>query len=94
VWYWGDIDVEGFGILARLRTLFPQTRSLLMDGETVERWRSLAVPGTGRRAEAPPNLTLEEQMAFGICLRENLRIEQERLPPAAVQAALQETVAS
>ncbi len=39
LWYWGDIDIEGLTILSRLRSLFPQTRSLLMDGETLSRWR-------------------------------------------------------
>ena len=47
LWYWGDLDVEGFEILSRLRIRFPQTRSFLMDASTVHRWKdSLAVPGS------------------------------------------------
>jgi hypothetical protein len=33
--YWGDIDTHGFAILERLRSRFPQTKSLLMDRETL-----------------------------------------------------------
>lgn len=88
LWYWGDIDVEGFAILARLRNLFPQTRSLMMDDETLAGWRGLAVPGTGRRSDMPQGLTAPEQAAFASCLAENLRIEQERLPQAFVQSVL------
>src|SRR5439155_7425037 len=56
--YWGDIDVEGFVILSRLRNVLPQTRSLLMDGETFARWRDrLAGHGTGCGATVPPGLT-------------------------------------
>ncbi|QGQ25767.1 hypothetical protein F1728_25200 [Gimesia benthica] len=31
--YWGDLDVEGFQILSRLRNLFPHVRSVMMDQE-------------------------------------------------------------
>ena len=49
IWYWGDLDVEGFEILSRLRIRFPQTRSFLMDDSTLLRWKdSLAVNGTNR----------------------------------------------
>jgi hypothetical protein len=40
--YWGDIDTHGFAILDRLRAWLPQTRSVLMDRETLlahrDRW--------------------------------------------------------
>ena len=42
VLYWGDIDTHGFAILDRLRAWLPQTRSVLMDRETLlahrDRW--------------------------------------------------------
>ena len=34
LYYWGDIDVDGFRILANLRRLFPGTISFLMDSTT------------------------------------------------------------
>jgi hypothetical protein len=78
--YWGDLDVEGFEILSALRAEFPHVVSLLMDVATITRYRSLAVPGTGRQPSLPPHLTTTELLAFDLCRQENLRIEQERLP--------------
>ncbi|MDA1229525.1 MAG: DUF2220 family protein, partial [Planctomycetota bacterium] len=85
LWYWGDMDVEGFEILSRLRIRFPQIRSFLMDPVTLDRWKSdLAVPGTGRQPAPPPQLTETETMAFNTCAAENLRVEQERIPQEVV----------
>ncbi|MDA3955342.1 DUF3322 domain-containing protein [Oceanispirochaeta sp.] len=35
LFYWGDLDSHGFAILAQFRKLFPHTRSILMDRETL-----------------------------------------------------------
>lgn len=78
--YWGDLDVEGFLILSALRAAFPHTRSLLMDGAAIHRYRSIAGAGTGNRFSLPAHLTADEALAFDICLQDNLRIEQERIP--------------
>jgi len=78
--YWGDLDVEGFQILSALRAAFPHTRSLLMDVATINRYRSIAGAGTGSIFSVPAHLTADELLAFEICLQENLRIEQERIP--------------
>lgn len=80
LWYWGDLDVEGFEILASLRRIFPQVRSVAMDQATFMAYRSLAVAGVGRSPSAPRELTDSERIAFELCRDANLRIEQERLP--------------
>lgn len=80
VTYWGDLDIEGFEILSSLRAEFPHVQSLLMDEATLTRHQSLAVPGTGRQLTQPPHLTPEERLAFDRCLKENIRVEQERIP--------------
>ena len=87
--YWGDLDVEGLEILSRLRALFPNVASILMDEAALCRWRHLAVPGTGRNPETPPHLTLGEAAAFKTCAAENLRLEQERIPQLDVREAFQ-----
>lgn len=87
VTYWGDIDVQGLEILARLRGLFPQTQSILMNEPSLCRWRHLAGRGTGHAPSAPPNLTPGELAAFQLCVAENMRLEQERIPQAEVVAA-------
>jgi hypothetical protein len=85
VWYWGDIDVDGFEILSRLRRFLPHTRSLLMDVETIQKCRTqIGSVGNGRAGEPPPQLTQAELRACRLCFQENLRIEQERIPQALV----------
>ncbi|MCA9054479.1 MAG: hypothetical protein KDA75_11620 [Planctomycetaceae bacterium] len=84
--YWGDIDIEGFEILSRLRTFLPQTRSTMMDLRSVAELRdSIGALGTGRTPSFnPAGLTNEESQAFEICASENLRIEQERIPQSII----------
>jgi len=79
VYYWGDVDEHGFHILARLRKRFSNVRSLNMDITTLERFRDLA--GSGEKAgKEPVNLTEAEHAAFKNVARENLRLEQEKIP--------------
>jgi hypothetical protein len=85
--YWGDIDVEGLGILSAWRAIFPQTQSLFMDANTLDQFASLTVSGTGAVPEMPPQLTASEQAAFLRCRAENTRLEQERIPQCEVTAA-------
>lgn len=86
--YWGDIDVEGLRILSAWRTIFPQTQSLFMDGETLERHGS----PTGRKEESlpdvPPYLSEVEQLAFVRCCNDDIWLEQERIPQSVVISVL------
>jgi hypothetical protein len=89
LWYWGDSDVDGFAILSRLRTMFPHVQSFLMNGASVARWKeSLGSPGNNNPGGPLANLTSAEQAAYAECRVSNLRIEQERIPPQAVEEAL------
>ncbi len=93
LWYWGDLDVEGFEILSRLRIRFPQTRSFLMDDSTLLRWKdSLAISGTARPRDVPALLTEPETTAFHFCVANNMRIEQERIPQTEVVDAVSELI--
>lgn len=85
--YWGDLDVEGFEMLSSLRAELPHVKSLLMDDDTLTRHRSLSVPGTGACPPQPPHLSTAELLAFNRCRKDNLRVEQERIPIAASVAA-------
>lgn len=38
LYYWGDLDAQGFEILSQFRGYFPQAQSLLMDSETFNRF--------------------------------------------------------
>lgn len=95
IWYWGDIDVEGFEILSNLRSVFPHAQSVLMDDMTVSRWQQeIAIIGTGRSPQMPRWLTEGERHAFEKCAKENIRIEQERLPKESVDSALRTLAAA
>lgn len=86
--YWGDLDVEGFEILAMLRRRYPQTNSVLMDLQTVREFEHLATTGTCRQPAIPSELNSNEAAAFSHCRDNNLRIEQEHIPQAVVDEAL------
>lgn len=90
--YWGDIDTHGFAILDQLRSQFPETRSLLMDRETLLAHRSL-----WGKEEHPTDRELSrlqpEEVALYDDLRRNrlapaVRLEQERIGFAWVKEAL------
>lgn len=82
--YWGDIDVEGFEILAMVRQRWPQVRSQWMDLATIKRFESLGTVGQGRTPTIPEELTDDERAAMAYCIERNLRIEQEHLPLSAL----------
>lgn len=87
VWYWGDLDREGLEILSRVRAIYPATTSIFMDREALDRYRHLTGPGSGRRAAGrPAHLTTTEADAFDACDKQDLRLEQERIPQSAVEA--------
>lgn len=81
--YWGDIDTHGFAILNRVRAHLPNTRSVLMDRETL-----LAHEATWGREPAPTNVGLSRLDAAERTLYSDLvtdrygptvRLEQERI---------------
>jgi hypothetical protein len=82
--YWGDIDTHGFAILDRLRALFPQTNSLLMDRETLlthrAQWSFEAMPQTADLDGLDPKeRALYDDIRFDR-LGLGVRLEQERIP--------------
>ncbi|QWC84586.1 hypothetical protein KLP28_13565 [Nocardioidaceae bacterium] len=83
VTYWGDLDTHGFAILDRLRAWLPQTRSVLMDRDTLiehcDRW---GVEPKPTRAGLT-RLTAGESEVYAELVAdvhgERLRLEQERI---------------
>jgi hypothetical protein len=81
--YWGDLDTHGFAMLDQLRHYYPQTRSFLMDEQTLmahkDMWGTEPTPVTRDLSL----LTETEQNVYE-SLRQNryapnLRLEQERI---------------
>lgn len=98
VLYWGDVDVDGLAILARLRSRLPQVRSILMGPEVLERYATLVVPDPAadkhEGRSVPDGLTASERWAWEVVSTRGIRLEQERVawPHASkeVWAALQD----
>lgn len=92
IYYWGDIDTHGFAMLDQIRAYFPQTRSLLMDRNTLlehqDQWGSEKSP----TARELPRLNAAEATLYNDVknnrLAEALRLEQEKISYTFLQAAL------
>lgn len=79
-YYWGDLDAQGLQILNQFRSYYPSAKSLMMDWSTFYRYRSLMKEGTSALLQTLPHLTLEEYDLYSHLLKNNLRLEQERIP--------------
>lgn len=84
VWYWGDLDAQGFAILSQLRSYWPQTRSFLMDATTLGKYRAFVVTGTPVTDVELVNLDEEETSVYHRLVTHNWRLEQERVSQADV----------
>ncbi|MCA9135782.1 MAG: hypothetical protein KDB00_03460 [Planctomycetales bacterium] len=80
VFYWGDLDAEGFVILDRLRQVLPGVQSVLMNQNVLDQFASLATAGNASDHVELANLTSEEQACYARVCQSNQRIEQEHLP--------------
>jgi hypothetical protein len=90
--YWGDIDTHGFGILDQLRGYFPQANSLLMDRATLMAhqplWGREDTPTQRElRRLHPDEASLYDDLRLDR-IAPALRLEQERIGYAWLQAAL------
>lgn len=77
--YWGDIDVQGFEILSQFRIYFSQTKSVLMDKVTFDKFFENDL-GTATKVARQLNLTNSEQELYDVLKTKNWRLEQEKIP--------------
>lgn len=92
VFYWGDIDTHGFAILDQLRNRFSHVESFLMDRLTLMAFEPLWGEEAQQVIRDLPRLGPEEAMLYDDLrdnrLQRNLRLEQERVGFAWVEAAI------
>jgi hypothetical protein len=88
IWYWGDLDAQGFAILSHLRSTWPQTNSFLMDVEMLEKYRDFVVPGTQAEEITLTNLTEDEAAVYRQLVAHDWRLEQERIRQEDVDQAV------
>jgi hypothetical protein len=90
IYYWGDLDAQGFQILSALRSNFPNTISFLMDTNTLEKYQRFAVKGTTSPLVELAHLSPNEFSLYKNLATETLRLEQERISQSDVLTALWE----
>lgn len=88
IFYWGDLDEEGFNMLHHFRSFYPHTKSLMMDEEIVI--HHFEEKGTQHKYKQEPGnmLSTSEQAAFNRLKEVNGRIEQEKLQLSYVMEKL------
>ena len=82
IMYFGDLDEHGFQILSDFRAIFPQTRSLCMDMNTLIKFDKFRCEGKILKGNSIPAHLTEEELAVFKELRRNSgrnRLEQERI---------------
>ena len=79
LFYWGDLDVQGFEILSQFRGYFPHTQSFLMNKETFKQFFEGGT-GTPSTVQTALHLTPEEQALYEQIKKGNFRLEQEKIP--------------
>lgn len=80
LFYWGDLDIDGFKILAQLRSYFPNVISLMMDQETLTLFKDFIGEDTsGSKVENLTNLTTEENTILAYLFSHKKRLEQEQI---------------
>jgi len=89
VFYWGDLDAQGFQILSQLRSHVPKTQSVMMDQSTLQAFESFIVTDKKAKLKMLPHLTESEQVVYHYLATHQLRLEQEHILQSHVNQILQ-----
>lgn len=89
IFYWSDLDVQGFQMLSQLRSYFQQTQSYLMDMAILNSYKEFWVKGTPANINDLNYLNIDERQTFLFLKENNIRLEQERIQQAKVIQSLQ-----
>jgi hypothetical protein len=88
IFYWGDLDVDGFRILSQLRSYFPQAISVMMDMGTFKSFEEFSVANENLRSEKTVNLTPEELNVYEYLTLHKKRLEQEHISQSYAKTIL------
>jgi len=84
IFYWSDLDVQGFQMLSQMRSYFPQTKAFLMEDTILTLLEEFVVPGTPSTVSSLAHLDEIEKSVFEKLREGNIRLEQERIPQVRV----------
>lgn len=83
LFYWGDLDVDGFTILNQFKKEFPQTQSILMDEKTLLQHQQFWIEDKPKPHKNLNYLNQEQQQLYQKIInnnwQKNIRLEQERV---------------
>jgi hypothetical protein len=94
VLYWGDMDVHGFHIVSRLRSVFPHMTTAMMDSLTLDDCSKLIVKANVATYEETSCLTIAEQKAYHRVKANQILLEQEKIPYAYAVERLHKVIHS
>jgi hypothetical protein len=93
LYYWGDLDEDGFAMLNAIRSYYDHITSLFMDDVTITCHQAeLAVKGITYRKRELDLLQPHENRAYQLLLPGNLWVEQEKLHQSYIQAGLKKWI--
>lgn len=94
LYYWGDIDAQGYEILSDIRLYFPDIKSIMMDKEAItvhpNNKEENRVEGTLSNVKKQLQLYDYEDEIYNFVKENNLRYEQEQLPASYMRKCLDE----
>ena len=79
IYYWGDLDAQGFEILSGFRGYYHQTESLMMDNTTFDMFYENELE-TKSKTETLLHLNEEERNMHQLLFKNKWRLEQEKIP--------------
>lgn len=80
IYYWSDLDVQGFEMLSQVRRYFPHAKSLFMDMDTLIAHRDECGSGVPSSVKDLDRLNDSENKAYRHIKVNNIRLEQEKIP--------------
>jgi hypothetical protein len=79
IYYWGDLDAQGFQILSLLRSTFPHVSSVMMDEQTLVLFSERVREGKATSITRLPFLSVVEHTVYEKLVQHNWRLEQEQI---------------
>lgn len=79
IYYWGDLDAQGFEILSGFRGHYNQTKSIMMDKTTFDMFYENDIE-TKSKIETLLHLNEKERNMHQLLFKNKWRLEQEKIP--------------
>jgi hypothetical protein len=92
IYYWGDLDIQGFHILHQMRSYYSQTKSIMMDRATYNIFEERNGEGEPGNIENLELLDKEESEMFDFLKERNVRLEQEKISQIYAESIIKQII--